>query len=429
MTDASTSLVPEGFILGGESSCNKSKLTDLVQNLLQFWRTLKKLSLSFHFQKAVDLTKDLRGSLEKISGQQHEFRILSLFYQKWKQKFCKRWILKLVSNFRSLKICKKYFSASRAWKKLDWKQDMNDEKTKIQLLRAENFYKNRVKVRSFFVWSEVVGKVRSVRKIFKFCERFLVLDSVLIWKHLSVACEKKCSGLGDDEIDLDWKKFEEFKGWGKGKEKKGLEKDSGHQGVKIKGVHDGEVKNKGFGQDRSKNSRSDIIHDLINTENAKTDQNEQDIQGKTLKKEVRFQDETNQMKQMDSKKGKGNKFRKNHEKSKVEKRKKVQKPCLKTEKTFDLPSENLNSEEISTKELILKDNESEDDDKSVLAERYHRVLLLKKSMCGFIVIFNQNSLKLYYKSLKSKKFLQIKSRKILKKSFESLLSYTLLSRR
>ena len=472
--EPAASLVPEGFIIGSAPPLNKDRLLGLLSSLVVFWRNLKRVSLSFHLQKAVEMTKDLKGSMEKVSEKQYELKVISRFYQNWKKKFCARWVVRVAGNLRSLRICKKYFVATRAWRKASVKglDEGGLRDLMLKERRAENFYRNKMKVRWFFRLSEKVGRDVGVKRIFRFCQKFMVLNGFLIWKHLSKSYELSKNKRNDynqestyinqshqkpgptrkdkkspvevsiedfkDEvdvnvIDLDWDKFEEFKGWKKNDK---LAKTS----------------------TKTKNKKSKLKAEATNT----SIQIELAPAAKTLKKEVRFQDEklntTPALKTKPSEK-KSPKPSKTSKNPRVRSKSPESGPStfLQTKKRPALapnPEPRPSSPGIppSSQEPNHPNHPSHPDhptslqhailsprqvhkpqlpktSNTNLAERYHRVLLLKKSMCGFIVIPSQHSLKLYYKSLKSLKFMQIKSSRLTKKTFDSLLSFSLLSKR
>lgn len=479
--EPAASLVPEGFIIGSAAPLNKEGLLALLSNLIVFWRNLKKISLSFHLQKAVEITKDLKGSLEKVSEKQYEIKVVSRFYQNWKKKFCARWVVRVAGNLRSLRICKKYFVATRAWRKASVKGLGEGEARDMMVKekRAENFCRNRMKVRWFFRLKEKVGRDVGVKRIFKFCQKFMVVNGFLFWKHLSNTYElsrnkrnlsneettyinksHQKAGLSKkdikspvkestenfkdeievNEIDLDWDKFEEFKGWKKN-----------------------DKLAKTFDKSKIKKSK----------EGKKEMQKESAPTGKTLKKEVRFQDEklntspALQAKPTKPKEKKSPKPTKASKKPGPRSKSPESSPntFLQTKKSLapaaaltsipeaspqTHPPKQPTNSNPPTQEPIYSPNPDPDPDPDPilppnphsntnprsntnpqlqLADRYRRVLLLKKSMCGFIVRSTQHALKLYYKSLKSKKFIQIKSRNLLKSTFDSLLSYSLLSKR
>lgn len=197
-------LVPDGFILGFQVPCNKLALFEGIKNVLTYYRTLKTLPLTHHFKKSVEMAKDAKGNSEKKAQLQYQFRVLSLFYQKWKKKYCRMWLGRMLEQVRSLKIVKKYFTASKAWKKYFGGQD-DPTVIKLKVLRADNFYKNQQKIKSFFVWYENIAKVRAVKKIESFVKKFVVMNFFYNWKHLSMCFEIV------NDFEVDWKKFDEFR--------------------------------------------------------------------------------------------------------------------------------------------------------------------------------------------------------------------------
>ena len=378
VNETTPNLVPDGFMLGFNSPCNKTGLFDAIKNVISYWRTLKTLSLSNHLHKSVESTKDTKGTPEKIAHVQYQFKLVSLFYQNWKRKYCKKWLSRLLANIRSLNILKNYFAASRAWKKYFSSQD-DPKVLKLKMLRSENFYKNQQKIRSFFSWAENTGKIRAVKKLEGFIRKFLIMNFFFNWKHLSMCFEVV------EDFQVDWKKFEEFS-----QERKG----NTMKGKTVRFLEDAEE-----GIDKKKF--------------------EVEIKGPRMREK------------------------------KVAKEKEVLKKVRKTEKKAPEKLEKkgniedihkVNNKKITENEGTLKrtqqntnnlSNELEEHikEKMNFAETYHSILLKKKTMCGFIVIPIQHSLKLFYKNLKSKKFLQIKSKKYLKKNFDSLVSYYLLKKR
>ena len=130
--------LPDGLLLGDYKYFDTKIITECINKANAYYHKLMKIPLSFHIRKAVTLTKDFKGTSEKIAESQDSLRTISLFYQKWKRKFCKKWLENLSIRLYSLKACKNLFSR--------YISTRNTRKKTFKLLssRHELYYKKLV---------------------------------------------------------------------------------------------------------------------------------------------------------------------------------------------------------------------------------------------------------------------------------------------
>ena len=104
-------IIPEEFLLRFSHIYNPSKIAECLTKVNNYFHQLQNIPPEFHIRKAFSLSKDFQGTSEKHAEIRDKFRTASIFYQKWKKIYCKKWIKKLVSKFSSVNICKRVFSA------------------------------------------------------------------------------------------------------------------------------------------------------------------------------------------------------------------------------------------------------------------------------------------------------------------------------
>ncbi|OMJ67983.1 hypothetical protein SteCoe_34705 [Stentor coeruleus] len=116
-------LMPEGILLGVCEGLSRLGLREMIYRVYFYYKKLKSVPLVYHLQKAVNLSKDFKGTSEKIAEIQDCYRVTSMFYQKWKKKYCKKWLASLLSKFRAVIICSLALSEYSKYKSESKKQN------------------------------------------------------------------------------------------------------------------------------------------------------------------------------------------------------------------------------------------------------------------------------------------------------------------
>lgn len=132
-------LVPEGILLGVCEGLSRLRLREMIYRVHFYYKKLKGVPLVYHLQKAVNLSKDFKGTSEKIAEIQDSYRVTSMFYQKWKKKYCKKWLLSLLGKFRAVIICSSALSEYSKYK--------IESKKQMRIIQAN--YEKNYKKKSF----------------------------------------------------------------------------------------------------------------------------------------------------------------------------------------------------------------------------------------------------------------------------------------
>lgn len=130
-------IIPETLLLK-KSRLDKKKMNEMIAVVNDHYHKLKKIPIGFHIRKASSLTRDFKGTSEKLAERLDSLRIISMFYQNWKRKYCKKWLISLFLKVNSYTICKKAFSGL-----LDYKVKQENESILI-ISKYEKTLKKRV---------------------------------------------------------------------------------------------------------------------------------------------------------------------------------------------------------------------------------------------------------------------------------------------
>jgi hypothetical protein len=165
---------------------NKLDKNSICNSLLisnKHLRKLRNIPLVYHIRKAIAISKDFKGTIDSLAELQDNIRISSIFYQKWRKKFCKKIVENLAYKFYSSIVCKKvlvnYSDFTKKSKQTHSSAGLNHQKiTKKKVFRGfkkiilfnQLVYKSKgiLAQKYFHAWIKyILQKAAKLEKVYK----------------------------------------------------------------------------------------------------------------------------------------------------------------------------------------------------------------------------------------------------------------------